>query len=248
VRVAVVTGGGRGIGRATVSRLAADGFAVAVWDQDASAAAEAAGLVEREGGSACAISCDISDMAAVERAASETKRALGLPWALVNNAGIDRPGLFLESQPEDWRRIIDVNLLGSLHVTKCLLGGMVTQGEGRVVCISSDAGRVGSTGEAVYAASKAGLLGFVKALAREVARKGICVNAVCPGPTEAGLLDVLRAAPRGEKIVEGMIRAVPLGRAARPEEIAAAIAFFLSPDSAYITGQTLSVSGGLTML
>jgi 2-hydroxycyclohexanecarboxyl-CoA dehydrogenase len=125
---------------------------------------------------------------------------------------------------------------------------MVKQGEGRVVCISSDAGRVGSTGEVVYAASKAGLLGFVKALAREMARKGICVNAVCPGPTEAGLLDVLRAAPRGEKIVEGMIRAVPLGRAARPEEIAAAVAFFLSADSAYITGQTLSVSGGLTML
>jgi 2-hydroxycyclohexanecarboxyl-CoA dehydrogenase len=244
----VVTGGGRGIGRAIVSRLAADGFSVAVWDQDASAAAEAAGLVEREGGSAFAIACDISDMAAVERAAAETNRALGLPWALVNNAGIDRPGLFLESRPEDWRRIVDVNLLGSFHVTKSLLGGMVTQGEGRVVCISSDAGRVGSTGEAVYAASKAGLLGFVKALAREMARKGICVNAVCPGPTEAGLLDVLRAAPRGEKIVEGMIRAVPLGRAARPEEIAAAVAFFLSPDSAYITGQTLSVSGGLTML
>jgi 2-hydroxycyclohexanecarboxyl-CoA dehydrogenase len=244
----VVTGGGRGIGRAIVGRLAADGFAVAVWDQDASAAGEAAGLAECDGGTACGIECDVSDMASVERAAAETEQALGFPWAVVNNAGIDRPGLFLESRPEDWRRIVDVNLFGAFHVTRRLLDGMVKQGEGRVVCISSDAGRVGSTGEAVYAASKAGLLGFVKALAREMARKGICVNAVCPGPTEAGLLDVLRAAPRGEKIVEGMIRAVPLGRAARPEEIAAAVAFFLSPDSAYITGQTLSVSGGLTML
>ncbi len=248
MRVAVVTGGGRGIGRAIVVRLASDGFVVAVWDQDRGAAEEAVAGVEREGGSACAIDCDVSDLGCVERAVARTREALGPPWALVNNAGIDRPGLFKDSRPEDWRRVIDVNLVGALNVTKSLLDAMIGQGEGRVVCISSDAGRVGSTGEVVYAATKAGLLGFVKALAREVARSGICVNAVCPGPTEAGLLNQLRAAPRGEKIVEGMIRAVPLGRAARPEEIAAAVAFFVSPDSAYITGQTLSVSGGLTML
>jgi len=247
-KVAVVTGGGQGIGKAIAERLAADGMAVAVWDVDRVAAAAIAESIEEAGGRALAVACDISDFAAVSEAATSTTSELGVPWALVNNAGTDRPALFKDSKPEDWRRIIDVNLVGTLNVTKALLDGMIGAGAGRIVCIGSDAGRVGSTGEAAYSATKAGVIGFVKALARELARSAICVNAVCPGPTEAGLLDTLRQAPRGDRIVEAMIRAVPLGRAARPDEIAAAVAFFVSPEAEYITGQTLSVSGGLTMI
>jgi len=247
-QVAVVTGAGRGIGRATALRLAADGFAVAVWDLDGDAATSVATEVEEAGGRAAAAACDISDLDSVRAAADATRAALGAPWAVVNNAGTDRPGLFKDSTPADWRLIVDVNLIGALNVTHALLDAMIERSGGRVVCISSDAGRVGSMGEVVYGATKAGLLGFVKGLAREMARHGVAVNAVCPGPTEAGLLDVLRKAPRGERIVEGMVKAVPMGRVAEPREIAAAVSFFLSSDAGYITGQTLSVSGGLTML
>jgi 2-hydroxycyclohexanecarboxyl-CoA dehydrogenase len=124
---------------------------------------------------------------------------------------------------------------------------MVAAGRGRIVCISSDAARVGSTGEAVYAASKAGVLGFAKTLAREVARHGITVNAICPGPTDTALLDAVRQGPKGDRIIDAMIRAVPMGRVAQPDDIAGVVAFFLSDDAGYVTGQTLSVSGGLTM-
>ena len=247
-RIVVITGAGRGIGRAIALRVARAGFAVASWDLDEGNAAEVAAEIARDGGRAAGIGCDVGDRASVARAAAATREQLGKPWALVNNAGVDRMSLFKDSNPDDWELIVRVNFLGMLNCTKALLDDMIAAGSGRIVCISSDAGRVGSSGEAVYSGSKAGVLGFMKALAREVARHGITVNAVCPGPTDTLLLDAVRRGPKGDRIVEGMIKAVPLGRVAQPDDIAGTIAFFLSDDAGYITGQTLSVSGGLTMV
>ncbi|HEY2775529.1 MAG TPA: SDR family oxidoreductase [Candidatus Binatia bacterium] len=247
-RTVIVTGGGAGIGRATSVRLGRDGFAVAVWDLDRDNAEHTAAEIRDHGGRAVAIDCDVSRRDSVDAARDRTSAELGSAWGLVNNAGIDRLSLFKESDPRDWRVILDVNLVGTLNVTHSVLPGMVALGSGRIVCISSDAARVGSTGEAVYAAAKAGLLGFVKTLAREAARNGILVNAVCPGPTDTNLLDSVRSRPNGERIIEAMTRSIPLGRVARPEDISGAIAFFLSDDAGYITGQVLSVSGGLTMV
>ena len=244
----VVTGGGSGIGRATAIRLGRDGFAISVWDLDRDSAEHTAAEIRDGGGRAIAASCDVSDRRSVDAARDRTASELAPAWGLVNNAGIDRLSLFKESDPEDWRVILDVNLIGTLHVTHSLLPGMIAQGSGRIVCISSDAARVGSTGEAVYAAAKAGLLGFVKTLARESARNKILVNAVCPGPTDTNLLDSVRSRPSGDRIIEAMTRSIPLGRIANPEDISGAIAFFLSPDAGYVTGQVLSVSGGLTMV
>ncbi len=246
-RVAVVTGAGAGIGRATAQLLGERGWTVAVWDLDEAAARACAGSIRRDGGNAAAFCCDISDRAGVEAAATATRESLGAVYALVNNAGTDRMGIFADSDPEDWRFVIDVNLLGTLHVTQVVMRDLLARGSGRIVSVSSDAARVGSTGEAVYAATKAGVLGFTKTLARELARSSVTVNAVCPGPTDTDLLENVRRGPTGDKIIAGMIRAVPLGRIADPRDIAGAIAYFLSDEAAYVTGQTLSVSGGLTM-
>lgn len=247
-RSVVVTGGGAGIGRSTAVRLGRDGFSVAVWDLDRDSAERAASEIRDGGGRAIAVQCDVSDRASVDAARDRTTTELGAPWGVVNNAGVDRLSLFKDSDPKDWRLILDVNLIGTLNVTHALLPAMIEKGFGRIVCISSDAARVGSTGEAVYAAAKAGLLGFVKTLAREAARNGILVNAVCPGPTDTNLLDSVRNRPNGERIIEAMTRSIPLGRVATPDDIAGAIVFFLSDDANYVTGQVLSVSGGLTMV
>ena len=246
--VVVVTGGGAGIGRSTALRLGRDGFAVAVWDLDRDNAESAADEIRDGGGRAIGVGCDVSQRESVDAARDRTVSELGTPWGLVNNAGVDRLSLFKESNPADWRVILDVNLIGTLSVTHSLLPGMVALGSGRIVCISSDAARVGSTGEAVYAAAKAGILGFVKTLARESARNKILVNAVCPGPTDTNLLDSVRSRPNGERIIEAMTRSIPLGRVAHPNDISGAIVFFLSEDAGYVTGQVLSVSGGLTMV
>lgn len=246
-RIVVITGGASGIGRASALRLGRDGFAVAVWDLDRHGADAVAGEIRDCGGRAAAVLCDVCERNSVEEAAAATVAELGRPWGLVNNAGIDRLSPFKDSRPADWRLILDVNLVGALHVTHVLLPGMIEAGRGRILCISSDAARVGSTGEAVYAAAKAGLLGFVKTLARESARHGIAVNALCPGPTDTNLLADVRARPNGERIIEAMARSIPMGRIAQPDDIAGAVAFFLSEDASYVTGQVLSVSGGLTM-
>lgn len=246
-KIVVVTGGAGGIGSAIVRRLAAGGFAVAIWDVSETDAERLAADVATAGGRALAVRCDVAQPESVAAAADATRARLGSPWALVNNAGIDRFGLFKDSDPKDWDRIVAVNLHGTLHCTKVLLDEMITAGTGRIVCLSSDAARVGSTGEAVYAASKAGVIGFVKALAREVARYGIAVNAVCPGPTDTALLDAVRKGPRGDAIMDAVARSIPMGRIAQPDDIAGVVAFFVSPEAGYVTGQTLSVSGGLTM-
>jgi 2-hydroxycyclohexanecarboxyl-CoA dehydrogenase len=178
---------------------------------------------------------------------SAIERDLGPVEALVNNAGWDVLARFVEGPPELWDRVIAINLKGVLNATHAVLPGMIARGRGRVVSIASDAGRVGSSGEAVYSACKAGVIGFSKALAREVARAGITVNCVCPGPTETALLESVMSGEGGEKVLAGMRRAIPLGRLGRPEDIAPAVVYLLSDGAAYVTGQVLSVSGGLTM-
>lgn len=242
-QVALVTGGAGGIGRAIVEALAADGHAVAVADLDE----EGAGAVaERTDG--LAVSLDITDAASVQRAVGIVEERLGPIGALVNNAGWDEFRPFLETEERFWDRVIEINFKGCLRLCRRIVPGMVGAGRGRVVNIASDAARVGSSLEAVYSGAKGGVVSFSKTLAREVARSGVTVNVVCPGPTETPMLErMLASGEDGARVLEGMRRAVPMRRLGRPEEVAAAVAFLASDRAGFITGQTLSVSGGLTM-
>jgi 2-hydroxycyclohexanecarboxyl-CoA dehydrogenase len=245
--VALVTGGGRGIGRAIARRLAQDGTAVGVTDLDGASAERVAAEIQAAGGRAAGMAADVSDPGTVRAAVTTLEQTLGPLDVLVNNAGWDRLQPFVENDPALWDRLIAVNLKGVLHATRAVLDGMIARRRGRIVSISSDAGRVGSSGEAVYAACKAGIIGFSKTLAREVARHGITVNVVCPGPTDTALLAEVMEGERGAKVLQGMQRAIPLGRLATPEDVAGAVAYFVSEEAGYVTGQVLSVSGGLTM-
>jgi 2-hydroxycyclohexanecarboxyl-CoA dehydrogenase len=245
--VALVTGGGRGIGRAIALRLARAGTAVGIADLDGGNARAVANEIVIAGGRALGADADVSDPVTLEEAVRATEDELGPIDVLVNNAGWERLALFVESDPTLWERLIAVNFKGALNATRAVLRGMIARGRGRIVTISSDAGRVGSTGEAVYSGCKAALIGFSKALAREVARHGITVNVVCPGPADTQLLCDVMAGERGAKILAGMQRAIPLGRLAQPEDVAGAVAYLASDEAAYVTGQVLSVSGGLTM-
>ncbi len=242
-----MTGAGRGIGRAIALRLARADVAVGVTDLDGGTAAAVAGEITTAGGRATAAAMDVTDPAAVAAGVAAVEQVLGPLTVLVNNAGWERLAPFVESEPALWDRLIAVNLKGPLHVTRAVLDGMIARRRGRILSIASDAGRVGSTGEAVYSACKAGIIGFSKALAREVARHGITVNAVAPGPTDTALLADVMTGERGRRILEGMRRAIPLGRLGTPEDVAGAVAYLVSPEAAYVTGQVLSVSGGLTM-
>jgi 2-hydroxycyclohexanecarboxyl-CoA dehydrogenase len=245
-KTALVTGAGRGIGEAIADALAASGAAVAVGDLDGAAAAKsAAGISERHGGRTAGLAVDIADSAAVRDAVARAESELGPVDVLVNNAGIDVIELFVDSAEQTWDRIIAVNLRGTITVTRAVLDGMIERGGGRIIHIASDAGRVGSSGEVVYSATKGGIIAFGKALAREVARHGITVNSVCPGPTDTALL--AQVAAYSQKMHDGLARAIPLRRVGEPADIAGAVAFLASDQAAYITGQTLSVSGGLTM-
>ncbi|MGH7287332.1 MAG: SDR family NAD(P)-dependent oxidoreductase, partial [Myxococcota bacterium] len=214
-------------------------------DVDAAGAQATAGRLAALGRHARGFALDVSDGRAVARVVEEIRGALGPVDVLVNNAGIDVMGLFLETDEASWDRLWAVNLKGVLHCCKHVLPGMVERGRGRVVNLGSDAGRVGSTSEAVYSATKGGVIAFTKTLAREMARHGITVNCVCPGPTDTALLAQL--ARYSEKMHAGLARAIPLGRLGQPSDVAAAVAFLASDAAGYITGQTLSVSGGLTM-
>ena len=244
----IVTGGGGGIGGATCERLAQEGANVAVLDRDLSAAQKTLERLRPSGGKGVALACDITDRAAVDAALQVVEKQLGPIDVLVNNAGWDIFKPFTQTNAQEWDRLIAINLVGALHMHHAVLPGMVARKAGRIVNIASDAARVGSSGEAVYAACKGGLVSFSKTIAREHARHGITVNVVCPGPTETALFaDFADAAPNPEKLREAFTRAIPLGRLGMAQDLVGAISFFASDDSAFITGQVLSVSGGLTM-
>lgn len=244
---ALVTGAARGIGAAIAARLAAAGFDVAVCDLDGEAAEKvAADLAERHGVRSAAVPVDIADPESVTAAVRQVNDALGPVDVLVNNAAVDVIERFVDSAPATWDRIIAVNLRGTITMTRAVLDQMIERGSGRVIHIASDAGRVGSSGEVVYSATKGGVIAFGKALAREVARHGITVNSVCPGPTDTALLG--QVAAYSERMYQATVKAIPLRRVAEPDEIAGVVAFLASPDAAYLTGQTVSVSGGLTMV
>jgi 2-hydroxycyclohexanecarboxyl-CoA dehydrogenase len=246
--VVLVTGGGGGIGAATCRRFAEEGSKVAVLDLDGGSAGVVADAIAAAGHFGRAYQCDITDRAAVDRVVAEVEADLGPIDVLVNNAGWDIFKPFLQTNPDEWKRLIEVNLVGPLNMHHAILPGMVERSFGRIVTIASDAARVGSSGEAVYAACKAAMLGLSKTLAREHARHGITFNVICPGPTDTALLDgVTEGASNPEKLREAFRRAIPLGRIATPEDLPGAICFFASDDAAFVTGQTLSVSGGLTM-
>ena len=247
-RTALVTGGGRGIGRAIALGLAQEGAQVAVLDILADNAAAVAGEIEATGVKALALSCDLTKRAQVDRAIADTLAQFGQIDILVNNAGWDRMEMFLDSEEETWDKIIAINFKGMLYVCKAALPSMVARGQGKVISIASDAGRAGSTGEAVYAGTKGAIIAFSKTLAREMARYKITVNVVCPGLTETPLLQSIREqSPKTEKVIEAVTRAIPLGRVGQPEDIAGAVVYLASPAADFVTGQTLSVSGGLTM-
>ncbi|MBT6095462.1 MAG: 2-hydroxycyclohexanecarboxyl-CoA dehydrogenase [Rhodospirillaceae bacterium] len=247
-KVAIITGGGGGIGGATCKRFGEEGAKVAVWDINMDSAEATASAIAQAGGTAQAFACDIADYAAVQAAVAATESALGPIGVLVNNAGWDVFKPFLKTDPALWEKIIAINLMGAIHTQHAVLPGMAERGAGRVVNVASDAARVGSSGESVYSACKAGIVGLSKTLAREHARQGITFNVVCPGPTQTALLeDVLNESSNPEKLSEAFRRAVPMGRLGQPDDLQGAIAFLASDDASYITGQVISVSGGLTM-
>jgi 2-hydroxycyclohexanecarboxyl-CoA dehydrogenase len=247
-RTAIVTGGAGGIGRSIAAALAAHGVKVAIADLQADVADEAAAELRSAGAEAIGVALDVTDAGAVAAAAAEVERRLGPVDIVVNNAGWDDLRAFVETDEPFWRRVVDINYLGTLRVTRQFLPGMIERGWGRVLNTSSDAARVGSSLEAVYAGAKAGVIGFTKSLAREVATAGVTANVVCPGPTETPLLaGMVGDDERGAKVVAAMTRAVPMKRLGQPGDVASAVAFFASDEAGFVTGQTLSVSGGLTM-
>ena len=247
-KTVIVTGGGGGIGGATCRRFGEAGSRVAVFDINLESAAKTAADITQAGGMAEAFRCDITDHEGVKAAVAAAEAALGPISILVNNAGWDIFRLFKDTTPADWQKLIAINLTGALNMHHAVLPGMLERRHGRIVNIASDAARVGSSGEAVYAACKAGLVGFSKTIAREHARHGISVNVVCPGATNTALFDdYKKGAGNPEKLEEAFRRATPMGRIGEPEDLPGAILFFASDDAAYVTGQVLSVSGGLTM-
>ena len=246
-RVAIVTGAASGIGRGIALALAREGARVAVLDLNEAGAADTVEAIIKEGGQGAAWRADISDKPRVDAVVGEILARWEAVHILVNNAGLDRVGPFVESTEADWDLILRVNLKGPIVCTRAVLDGMIRQEYGKIVSIASDAGRVGSTGEAVYSAAKGGIIAFTKTMARELARHRINVNCICPGPSDTPLFqrEVAAAYP---KLAESLKRVIPFGRLGTPEDIAPAVIFFASDDSAYVTGQTLSVSGGLTMV
>jgi 2-hydroxycyclohexanecarboxyl-CoA dehydrogenase len=242
----ILTGGGSGIGRAVCERFGEEGSEVAVFDMNEEGAQETVQHILDAGGKAVAFKVDITDRAQVNKAVGEFE-ASGPIDILVNNAGWDVVKPFLDSDVDHWKKVIDINLYGPLNMHHAVLPGMVENGGGRVVNIASDAGRVGSSGESVYAACKGGIISFTKTVARELARKGIQLNAVAPGPTDTPLLAQFAEGDVGAKIAEGLKRAIPMKRLGQPSDYPGIICFLASDDAGFITGQVISVSGGLSM-
>jgi 2-hydroxycyclohexanecarboxyl-CoA dehydrogenase len=239
---AVVTGGASGIGRATAIALARAGARVAIADRNETGGRDACKSIVEAGGSAEFVALDLTDLESVRACADTALGRLGAPHVLVNAAGWDRLEPFLEQDPAFMEELVRLNLVGPVQLTRLLVPAMIDAGRGKVVNVASDAGRVGSSGETVYASAKGGIIAFTKSLARETSKHAIPVNCVCPGPTDTPLF---RGLP--EKMQAALTRAIPFRRLATPEEIAASILFFAGPGADYVTGQILSVSGGLTM-
>jgi 2-hydroxycyclohexanecarboxyl-CoA dehydrogenase len=247
-RVAMVTGGAQGIGRGIATALAGQGFRVAIADLNLATAGQTAKELTEAGGTVIAVETDVTQTASVRTAVQAVEAEFGPVEVVVNNAGWDDFMPFVATTEEFWDKVLEINFKGALRVTHAVVPGMMERGFGRVINIGSDAGRVGSSLEAVYSGAKGGLIAFTKTLAREVATKGVTANAVCPGPTDTPMLrNFASNAGDAEKVIGGMTRAVPMKRLGRPEDIGPAVAFLASDEAAFITGQTLSVSGGLTM-
>ena len=248
-KVVIVTGGARGIGAALCRRLVDEGAKVAIFDLLGEAAAQVAAELHRNASTARAYVVDITDRSAVDGAVARVEADIGPVDVLINNAGKNTPGRFIETDAEHWRTMIDGNLIGALNMHHAVLSGMTRRARGRIVNIASDAGRVGSANEAVYSACKGGIIAFAKALAREVAAQHITINTVCPGPTETQLFaEVAGHGERAEKFRARLVAATPMGRMGHPDDVVGAVCFLASDDAAFITGQTISVSGGLTMV
>lgn len=239
-RIAIVTGAGQGIGRAIAAKLAAEGATVVVTDVNEATAGQTA---EELGGDSVGLVADVTSRESVDAMVRQVMDRFERIDVLVNNAGWDKGEAFLDSEPETWDRIIQINLYGVFNTLKAVLPVMTKQQYGKVVNLGSDAGRVGSSGEAVYAAAKGGVIAFTKAMAREMARSQVNVNCVCPGPTDTALF----ASMGDDKLREALVKAIPFRRLGQPEDVANTVAFLASDEAAFLTGQTVSVSGGLTM-
>ena len=242
-KTAIVTGGSRGIGRAAALTLAEAGADVAViYAGNTAAAEETVRLIEEKGRKGLAIQCDVADEAAVTAMVKDVKKELGRIDILVNNAGITRDGLLMIMKEDDWQAVLDTNLTGAFHCTKAVTRLMMKQRSGSIINITSVVGETGNAGQANYAAAKAGLIGFTKSVAKELASRNIRCNAIAPGCIETDMTAVL-----GEDTVDAMIKTIPMGRVAQPEEVAKAVLFLASDVASYITGQTLNVDGGMVM-
>jgi 2-hydroxycyclohexanecarboxyl-CoA dehydrogenase len=246
-KVAVVTGGGQGIGRGITLRLAEEGCKVAIFDIKPDAGQETAKLAPQSSITTYAV--DVGDRASVDSAVAKVEAQIGPIWALVNNAGWDKPMPFLKTDRELWDKIIRINLYGPLNTHHAIAPLMAERGGGRIVNIASDAARVGTSDEAVYSACKGGLVAFTKSMARELARKNVLLNAVCPGPTNTPMMAaVLGEGEQAVKWKDAMLRGIPLRRMGEPEDYGGIVALLASDDGKFITGQTISVSGGMNMI
>ena len=246
-KVAIVTGGGQGIGRALTLRLAEEGCKVAIFDLNPAAGQE----TEKLAGEAKVktYSVDVGDYDVVQAAVAKVEEDLGPIWLLVNNAGWDKPMPFLKTDQALWDKIIRINLYGPLNTHHAVCPRMVANGGGRIVNIASDAARVGTSDEAVYSACKGGMISFTKSVARELARKNVLLNTVCPGPTNTPMMaSVLGEGEQAVKWKDAMVRGIPLKRMGEPEDYAGVVAFLASDDASFITGQAFSVSGGMNMI
>jgi 2-hydroxycyclohexanecarboxyl-CoA dehydrogenase len=244
-RVAFITGAGRGIGREIAKTLASKSNKIIVTDINIENAQETVSILESQGAEALAVYCDVTKLESVQEAVKASLDRFGRIDILVNNAGWDKIEPFLKSESSTWKTIIDINLMGQIHTCKEILPIMIENGYGKVVNIASDSGRVGSSGEGVYSAAKGGVIALTKTIAREMARYKLNVNCISPGPSNTPLIQEIGSYNEG--IVSALEKAIPFRRLAEPSDLANAVAFFASDEAEYITGQTLSVNGGLAM-